>query len=234
MQWNLKFFLIGLWAVTVAVTGSPVPKQGKSLEMKQPVDPNKKYWLGWSVDEANEEITFEVEVQTKGYVGFGISPSGSMISADIFIAGVDNDGVEYYGDYHGSNKNGAPIKDSHDDWKLLAASENQTHTKLRFSRKLITCDDEDYPIRTDTNRLIWSIGNTDDIAYHAERGTYSTNLLLPDNPFDGSEYLKFDTMANTTMPAQDTTYWCTIHNGPQIQQKHHIVAVSCHYHFSLS
>jgi hypothetical protein len=64
--------------------------QGKRTET---LDDDGKYILAWEVD--GDTITFEVEVETTGYVGFGISPFGSMTGADIFIAGVGEDGKPY-------------------------------------------------------------------------------------------------------------------------------------------
>ena len=65
---------------------------GKNIET---LDDDGKVTLAWEVDEATGIITFEIEAQTLGYVGFGISPQGSMTGADIFIAGVDPDGKPY-------------------------------------------------------------------------------------------------------------------------------------------
>jgi hypothetical protein len=42
---------------------------------------------------------------------------------------------------------GEPVVDTSQDYVLLSGSENATHTILRFSRKLNTCDDKsDVPI----------------------------------------------------------------------------------------
>jgi len=40
-------------------------------------------------------MTFELSVNTIGYVGFGISPKGGMRGADIFVAGVHANGTVY-------------------------------------------------------------------------------------------------------------------------------------------
>lgn len=197
------------------------------LAKKTAIDPYKKYLLSWSVNHYLEEITFEVEVETKGYVGFGVSPSGSMAGADIFIAGVHDNGTSYHGDYHAAS-NTRPTLDSHSDWKLLEARESDNSTILRFSRKLKTCDEEDFPITDDTSRLIWSFGESDEIGYHGgeSRGAYSVNLLVPEEPFDPTGLTQHLFKVNMTMPKFDTTYWCTIHKGPELSAKHHIVAVS--------
>jgi len=55
------------------------------------LDRHGKFNLSWSVDRDLNEITFEVKVETAGYVGLGISPNGGMLGADIFIGGVADD-----------------------------------------------------------------------------------------------------------------------------------------------
>ena len=54
---------------------------------------NDVYHLRWSFTDT--EITFEVQVQTTGYVGFGLSPAGSMAGADIVLGAVDGDAVTF-------------------------------------------------------------------------------------------------------------------------------------------
>ena len=51
------------------------------------------YHLFWKSD--NTSITFEVHAKVKGWVGFGLSPTGSMENADIVIGWV-KDGVSYF------------------------------------------------------------------------------------------------------------------------------------------
>ena len=43
--------------------------------------PDDEYTVYWRYDDST--ITFEIHVQTLGYVGFGISKSGGMINSDI-------------------------------------------------------------------------------------------------------------------------------------------------------
>lgn len=52
------------------------------------LDANGKYHLRW--DHHAARITFEVEVETRGYVGLGISPTGSMARSDMIVGGVAN------------------------------------------------------------------------------------------------------------------------------------------------
>lgn len=116
-------------------------------------DPNKhrvalgrgKYILEWQVNQAKEIITFNVTVETRGYVGFGLSGNGKMTGADIVIGGVMPSGSWYFKDRH-AVANQLPKLDSKQDWTLHEARESNTHTFLSFSRDFDTCDSEDYPI----------------------------------------------------------------------------------------
>ena len=66
--------------------------RGSGFQHSTVLDPHGKYHLKWSFN--RETITFEVEVETTGYVGFGLSPNGAMASSDIVIGGVV-DGTPY-------------------------------------------------------------------------------------------------------------------------------------------
>ena len=62
--------------------------------------PNGKYVVSWETDteatKQNQSIVFKVDVETLGYVGFGISPKGGMTGADIVIGGVFPNGTSYF------------------------------------------------------------------------------------------------------------------------------------------
>nr|CAH7755031.1 unnamed protein product [Callosobruchus chinensis] len=49
-----------------------------------------------------------------------------------------------------------PEVDPSQDYQLLLGYENNTHTVLRFRRKLDTCDRHDIPITNDTMRVLWA------------------------------------------------------------------------------
>lgn len=54
------------------------------------LDSNGRYLVEWEAYTDTQTIVFELTVQTVGYVGFGISPTGGMAGADIIIGGVHN------------------------------------------------------------------------------------------------------------------------------------------------
>lgn len=72
------------------------PKSLITFKNLEQLDDEGKVFLGWEVDQEAGIITFEMEVVTTGFVGFGISPTGSMSGADIFIAGVFPNGTSYH------------------------------------------------------------------------------------------------------------------------------------------
>lgn len=90
------------------------------------------YQLVWIVD-WRQKKTFHVTAETTGYVGFGLSSNGKMTGADIVIGGVDSKGRSYFADYHAVGHQ-IPVRDPSQDWKLLSARENGTHTMISFSR----------------------------------------------------------------------------------------------------
>ena len=71
--------------------GIPVPTSQYKYDVT--LDNDGKYRVYWDFNETH--ITFEVHVQTKGYVGFGISPNGDMVNSDVVIGWV-KDGRTYF------------------------------------------------------------------------------------------------------------------------------------------
>ncbi|XP_035698652.1 DBH-like monooxygenase protein 1 homolog [Branchiostoma floridae] len=198
------------------------------------LDEDEKFVLLWSYDE--DEIEFETQVQTRGWLGLGLSPNGGMPGSDIVIGWV-KDGQAYLTDRH-ATENSLPPEDESQDWELLSGYENDTHTVLRFKRKLQTCDVRDRVINKDTVRLVWAWNDEDPVEgsgpsgprYHGtNRGTRSTMLLRTDVPETTlpDNVLTHDlTMSNFIIPAKQTTYWCQIVELPRLDRKHHLVMIS--------
>lgn len=66
------------------------------LPFSEYLDADKQVLLRWGFDEILSNITIELCVNTTGWVGFGLSPNGDMIGADIVMGGVNTDGY-YFG-----------------------------------------------------------------------------------------------------------------------------------------
>lgn len=74
-----------------ALCGSPLPTE--QFDFQESLDADGKYVLFWNVNKTH--IIFEVHVETKGYIGFGMSPNGKMYPADVVVGWV-KDGVPHF------------------------------------------------------------------------------------------------------------------------------------------
>ncbi|KAJ8385923.1 hypothetical protein AAFF_G00178850 [Aldrovandia affinis] len=192
------------------------------------LDAHGKYKLRWRYDES--KITFEAEVETKGYIGFGLSPNGAMALSDIVIGGVEK-GKPYLQDYF-TDLNRKVHRDVEQNYKLEYAMENHTHTVLAFSRDLHTCDNSDKDITEDTVRVIWAY-HCDDVGpsgpkYHGvNRGRKSLRLLNPTSTASIPPETSFFDLhnLNVPVPSKDTTYWCQLLKIPEVPRKHHVIRI---------
>ncbi|XP_030638796.1 DBH-like monooxygenase protein 1 homolog [Chanos chanos] len=192
------------------------------------LDADGKYHIKWKFDQTT--ITFQLEVETQGYVGFGLSPNGAMALSDIVIGGVSH-GRPYLQDYF-ADHNRKVHRDTMQSYTLLYATENNTHTVLSFSRDLQTCDDNDKTITESTVKVIWAY-HSEDVgpsgpAYHGVyRGRKSLRLLNPGTSTSvpqGTAYFDLQNR-NVPVPQKDTTYWCQLFKIPQVRKKHHVIRI---------
>nr|CAD7421522.1 unnamed protein product [Timema poppensis] len=145
-------------------------------------------------------------------------------------------------DLHGTDRNGAPEKDEDQNYLLLEAQQNNTHTVLKISRALDTCDHlHDVILGSDTVRVIWSLyledppldGST--WQYHGKegRGSRSLHLLSPPGipkPSHDHGVLHWDvTLSQFEIPENmNTLYWCKIFKVPPLRGKHHMIGKRGH------
>ena len=95
----MKFYFVILVYASLKSFHAAIAKKDLSSEFTNSValDEAQKVTLYWSVDWNAKSISFAVEAQTTGWVGFGISTGrGQMIGADIVIGGVTDDGKQYF------------------------------------------------------------------------------------------------------------------------------------------
>ncbi|OXA61494.1 DBH-like monooxygenase protein 2 homolog [Folsomia candida] len=124
-------------------------------------------------------LTVKVTAETTGWVGWGLSPNGSMILSDLVIGGFDASKGSYIGDRF-SAVPGPPQLDAVQNVQLVSASENATHTVLEFTRAVDTGDmTEDIKVENAVQFIVWAVGPTDEIEYHGPetRGTIELNLM---------------------------------------------------------
>uniref|UniRef100_A0A8C1VL51 Monooxygenase, DBH-like 1 n=1 Tax=Cyprinus carpio TaxID=7962 RepID=A0A8C1VL51_CYPCA len=202
--------------------------QGTRFVHSAALDADGRYNIKWGFDEST--ITFEVQVETRGYIGFGLSPTGAMSSSDIVIGGVLN-GSPYLLDYY-TDSNRKVHKDALQSYQLLYGRENDTHTVLAFSRNLQTCDDNDKVITGSTVRVIWAfhaedVGVSGPVYHGTNRGRKSLRLLNPGTSSSIPAGTAFFDLQNeeVAVPHKDTTYWCQIFKFPELKKKHHIIRI---------
>eukprot|EP00794_Sanderia_malayensis_P019866 gene19866-21808_t len=180
---------------------------------------NGVYNLYWTVHQTSGFIHFAVEVNTTGWVGFGISRglSGKVENADVVIGWVDDiHGKGHLRDCHGIG-HAKILPDDEQDYLLTDAYQKEKTTVLKFKRKLVTCDPHDLDIGKGVAKVIFSWGVADpigniDAGLHGWRhkGTRALNLLnfIPNPPLP-ADAKYFDLLNDKVqLPAIETTYWC--------------------------
>ncbi|KAH8364582.1 hypothetical protein KR084_008474 [Drosophila pseudotakahashii] len=219
-------------AAAAAATGTPI--------WDHAIDLNEDFRILWQI--INQDITFEIQARTLGYVGFGFSPDGNLAGADMAIGWVDK-GQTYFQDRHVTrNGDPEPLVDPSQDYMLMLGYENATHTVLRFRRKLDTCDpSHDIAITNDTMRLLYM--------YHAQDPPHGSVRpgTLPDPARAFRPYRPMVLMQRAQMPMPSPThdervrvlelrnedvelpsgdlplFWCKMFKLEDINRKHHLI-----------
>ncbi len=62
---------------------------------KHILGPNGNYTLEWTVHWESKSIVFNVSAECKGYIGLGLSKTGSISGSDFVIGGIDSSGKSY-------------------------------------------------------------------------------------------------------------------------------------------
>ncbi|XP_030746402.1 MOXD1 homolog 2 [Sitophilus oryzae] len=203
------------------------------------------YRLLWSLGPGPQDITFEVQVRTLGYVGFGFSRDGRMAGADMVVGWVDQ-GQVYFQDRHvkdspGSAMDREPEVDPSQDYQLLLGYENSTHTVLRFRRRLDTCDHHDIPITNDTMRIVWAFHRDEplggavgpkslprhDLGNRGAQSLYLVQRADQEAPRPEETARMWELRNPAVEPPSipgDTLYWCRVFKIPaSISRKHHLI-----------
>eukprot|EP01113_Clastostelium_recurvatum_P046275 TRINITY_DN8086_c0_g1_i1.p1 TRINITY_DN8086_c0_g1~~TRINITY_DN8086_c0_g1_i1.p1 ORF type:complete len:629 (+),score=126.46 TRINITY_DN8086_c0_g1_i1:96-1982(+) len=193
------------------------------------------YTLHWRVDVPNDDIFFALEVNTTGFVGFGIAEptSGSMPGADVVIGSVRSSQATVQDMY--TTEFATPLMDECQDWHLVDGREDSTGgvTIIEVTRKLHANDTRDRDIPPGLVRIIYSFSasNSDTLGYHrSNRGFtavrfYENTKSLPvqytDMDVSTAEYHVND----ARIPAQATTYMCRSFALPVSSGPSHIIQI---------
>ncbi|CAF3387948.1 unnamed protein product [Rotaria sp. Silwood1] len=194
--------------------------------------------LWWTVDEIEQEITFELHIKTLGWVALGISPAGGMKGADIGLGWVDKAGEVHFQDRYAYGTSRPVVDNTTKDWFALKGREQNGWTAIQFKRFLDTCDTMDVPIKSGTNILIFAYGLDDpdmsqsdgSIYYHDKRrGSRILPLQSYGNPSPEEKFAGLDSfefrLKDYVVPSNDTTYHCKIYKAPtSFSQRRHAIA----------
>ncbi|ODM97268.1 DBH-like monooxygenase protein 1 [Orchesella cincta] len=236
---SIVIILIALIADQVVISERIFP--GNSYSHREVVDQEGNVLVEWVADPKNTDVIFNITAKTRGYVSLGFSKTGKMTRSDIVIGGVGKNRVPYLTDRH-TIEGRIPIQDIQQDWKLIKAWENGTHTSIKIMRKMETCDPQDYPITDDTVHLMWAFGEDDTIDYHFKnRGSFQVHLLQPDltpqvpapssQQSDSPNMTGFDvwrlsvSLTNSNITRKSNP-WCVFQKGPELEKKSYIIGFS--------
>eukprot|EP01084_Bolivina_argentea_P251686 422211_1 len=193
----------------------------------------------------DEILEIGLEVESTGWIGFGISDDTSMFGADIIMGWIDDDDTPYLQRRHVSLNQRNPVFDENLIDDLIASNQEDGITRFHFKRELFPCADEEDPfvkqIRIGTTFIIFAYNNANPICVdddvvcsplpHAmnSMGSQSINFFsgessvvkMPDT-YDSFDFL----MNNYSVPATDTTYHCKFIEIPQeITNKSHLIRI---------
>ncbi|XP_028841164.1 DBH-like monooxygenase protein 2 homolog [Denticeps clupeoides] len=220
--------MAGLLRLSLCVMGliwEAGAQEDAPLPFTEILDPGGDVTLKWGFDLVQGNITFQVTARTTGWVGFGFSPNGGMAGSDIVIGGV-TPGGSYFKDYYAVDKS-FPLVDQEQSYRLLSLSEADGQTVMKFTRSIISCDQNDMSVTDLPMKLIYAYGMTDQTDYHmGHRGTREVNLLkyMPKVAMTSNTYFEM-TMTEFLIPAKDTHYQCKVMEAPTFDRKYHIYRI---------
>lgn len=73
----------------------PWASSDPGLPFMEYLDQQHLVCLKWGFDDLQGIITFQLVVNTTGWVGFGFSPNGGMQGSDLVIGGLDTNGTYF-------------------------------------------------------------------------------------------------------------------------------------------
>lgn len=189
----------------------------------------------WKVDLDRSILKLALQVETTGWIGFGIGEptSGSMPGADMALISFDT-GTAVLKDAY-ATQFAQPTEDTCQDWRLKGYEQNADVTVVELERNFDTGDTQDHPILPGSNRVVFAYGlaNQPSVTYHqSRRGMNEISFwVVPGSeltlPPDSQEKTFEINLGGYQVPAQKTTYVCSAHiiPLPQNASDQHIIQV---------
>ncbi|KAJ3213478.1 hypothetical protein HK099_007369, partial [Clydaea vesicula] len=198
---------------------------------------NKSIELFWSVDVAANQVEFGVASKNGAtWLALGLSESGSMQGADIWLGYTDPTIGKFVLEDRFSPSVGAPILDKKQDVTLLQSFQTAELTAFTFKRSLTPCDlSQDSKIETEVpNHFIFAFGTDNNFNKHLPGrngikeieliGNYFTNINISEADQKNSTIFNMVTK-KIEIPANDTTYCYTLYDLSDMDKSHIIKEV---------
>eukprot|EP00051_Salpingoeca_urceolata_P011168 m.137923 g.137923 ORF g.137923 m.137923 type:complete len:1784 (-) comp17012_c0_seq1:41-5392(-) len=165
-------------------------------------------WLdvSWTCHPEERTVSFLLEAQTSGYVGFGISsdPRGRMDGADIVVGWIQNDGTVVATDRHSSSK--FPELDSRQDLTNVGGEREGDTVRIAFTRPTSAANGDDVTIGEGNVPVIFAKGSTNALSYHDNnKGAAMVQLCEAQAPETTPEPQEETGAPLTTAPPGTTT-----------------------------
>ena len=143
-----------------------------------------------------------LESMSEAWVGFGINPSGEMVGAEAVIALPDEGSVKKY--LLNGKDVSAVVKMEEAAQTLMDTSVTQENgvTIVTFTKYM---DEDQYPISEGANTFIYAIGSSNDLNYHAERGSFTLELEAEETTTSSSDVTSTDGTVIETLPTPTST-----------------------------
>jgi hypothetical protein len=122
-----------------------------------------------------EKVRIALKAKTNGYVAIGFDPSNKMKDADIILGFVKDGKAVVYDMFSPGTTGTHPPKDEQGgkiDVTVFGGSKKDGVTVIEFERLLVTGNPRGKEIKVGDNKIIWSVGSTEDATEkHVTRGS---------------------------------------------------------------
>ena len=137
------------------------------------------YILYWNYN--STDITFELQVKSSGWAGFGISPNGGMENSNVILFWMNSEGTSNFTERNTNGGMVTPTINTKQQWFPLLTKKQDGYLISKSTRKIKLCDTtgQHKDIDAGTPHVIYSWGSNfvnGDAAYH---GTNRSTKLLP-------------------------------------------------------
>jgi hypothetical protein len=144
------------------------------------------YILNWNINNLTQEITFNMDVGTAGWIGLGFSKDGLMTGSDIIIGYIDSNGKPIVTDRHAIGRYLPPLDTDlggSSDLTNIQGSYKNKRSNITFTRKLSCKDKFDYNITLGQKIfLLFSLRDTGNPSTENGRyGIHTKRTSIPTN-----------------------------------------------------